>query len=110
MKTLILDGSPAGDRIGSFSAATLQADLAKRGWSSEVVVLREKKIGNCMGDFLCWMKSPGKCYMADDHLEISRKYLESDLVIFLTPITFGGYSPTLKKMVDHMMNCWSTFM
>jgi len=56
-----------------------------------------------MGDFLCWMKSPGKCYMADDHLEISRKYLENDLVIFLTPITFGGYSPTLKKMVDHMI-------
>ena len=103
MKTLILDGSPAGDRIGSFSAATLQADLAKCGWSSEVVVLRDKNIGNCMGDFLCWMKSPGKCYMADDHLEISRKYLESDLVIFLTPITFGGYSPTLKKMVDHMI-------
>jgi multimeric flavodoxin WrbA len=103
MKTLILDGSLAGDRIGSFSAATLQADIAKRGWSSDVVVLREKKIGSCMGDFLCWFKSPGKCHVADDQLEISRKYIESDLVIFLTPITFGGYSPTLKKMVDHMI-------
>ena len=103
MKTLILDGSLAGDRIGSFSSATLQADLAKRGSTSEVVVLRDKKIGNCMGDFLCWFKSPGKCHVADDHLEISRKYLESDLVIFLTPITFGGYSPMLKKLVDHMI-------
>ena len=103
MKTLILDGSQAGDRVGSFSAAALQAEIAKRGWSSEVVVLREKKIGNCMGDFLCWFKSPGKCHVADDQLEISRKFIESDLVIFLTPITFGGYSPTLKKMVDHMI-------
>ena len=103
MKTLILDGSQAGDRVGSFLAAALQAEIAKRGWSSEVVVLREKKIGNCMGDFLCWFKSPGKCHVADDQLEISRKFIESDLVIFLTPITFGGYSPTLKKMVDHMI-------
>lgn len=103
MKTLILDGSQAGDRVGSFSAATLQAEIAQRGWSSEVVVLREKKIGNCMGDFLCWFKSPGKCHVADDQLEISRKFIESDLVIFLTPITFGGYSSTLKKMVDHMI-------
>ena len=103
MKTLILDGSQAGDRVGSFSAATLQAEIAQRGWSSEVVVLREKKIGNCMGDFLCWFKSPGKCHVADDHLEIARKFIESDLVIFLSPITFGGYSPTLKKMVDHMI-------
>lgn len=30
MKTLILDGSLAGDRIGGFSAATLHADLAQR--------------------------------------------------------------------------------
>jgi multimeric flavodoxin WrbA len=103
MKTLILDGSLAGDRIGSFSAASLQANLAKRGGTSEVVVLREKKIGNCRGDFFCWMKSPGRCHVADDHQEISKKYLESDLVIFLTPVTFGGYSPTLKKMVDHMI-------
>ena len=103
MKTLILDGSQAGDRVGSFSAAALQAEIAQRGWSSEVVVLREKKIGNCMGDFLCWFKSPGKCHVADDQLEISRKFIESDLVIFLTPITFGGYSSTLKKMVDHMI-------
>lgn len=103
MKILILDGSPAGDRIGEFSVAALQADVAERGSTSEVVALRDKKIGNCMGDFFCWFKSPGKCHVADDHQEISRKYLESDLVIFLSPITFGGYSPTLKRMVDHMI-------
>jgi len=103
MKTLILDGSQAGDTIGSFSTATLQSNLAERGWNSEMVVLRDKKIGNCMGDFLCWLKNPGKCHLADDHLEICRKYLESDLVILLTPITFGGYSSTLKKMLDHQI-------
>ncbi|EAT60003.1 NAD(P)H-dependent oxidoreductase [Chlorobium ferrooxidans] len=103
MKTLILDGSPAGDRVGMLSVADLQAHLAERGSTSEVVALRDKKIGNCMGDFYCWFKSPGKCHVADDNQEISGKYLESDLVIFLSPITFGGYSPTLKRMVDHMI-------
>lgn len=103
MKTLILDGSLAGDRVGTYSAATLQSAAAARGWVGEVVVLRDKKIGNCMGDFFCWLKSPGKCHVADEHQEISRKYLESDLVIFLSPITFGGYSSTLKKMVDHQI-------
>ncbi|TLU87315.1 MAG: NAD(P)H dehydrogenase [Chlorobium sp.] len=101
MNTLILDGSLAGDRVGSYSVATLQAALGSRGWSSEVVALRDKKIGNCMGDFFCWLKTPGKCPAADDQQEISKKYIESDLVILLTPITFGGYSVMLKKMVDH---------
>ena len=103
MKTLILDGSLAGDSVGSYSVTTLQEALAARGWNSEVVALRDKKIGNCMGDFLCWLKTPGQCYMADDHREISGKYLDSDLVILLNPITFGGYSVTLKKMADHFI-------
>jgi multimeric flavodoxin WrbA len=103
MKTLILDGSLAGDKVGSYLAATLQSAAAARGSAAEVVVLRDKKIGNCRGDFFCWLKSPGKCHVADDHHEISRNYMESDLVIFLTPITFGGYSPTLKKMVDRQI-------
>ena len=103
MKTLILDGSLAGDQVGSYSVATLQSAIDARGWNSEVVALRDKKIGNCMGDFFCWLKSPGKCHFADEHQEISKKYIESDLVILLTPITFGGYSLTLKKMVDHQI-------
>ena len=45
MKTLILDGSLAGDKVGSFSAATLQSAAVVRGWAAEVVVLRDKKIG-----------------------------------------------------------------
>ncbi|MEI7933721.1 MAG: NAD(P)H-dependent oxidoreductase [Chlorobiaceae bacterium] len=103
MKTLILDGSQAGDNVGSYSVATLQSVIAARGWNSEVVTLRDKKIGNCRGDLFCWLKSPGKCSFADDHQEISEKYIASDLVILLTPITFGGYSLTLKKMVDHQI-------
>ena len=103
MKTLSLDGSLAGDKVGSFSAATLQSAAVARGWAAEVVVLRDKKIGNCRGDFFCWLKTPGKCHVADDHQEITGKCLESDLVIYLTPITFGGYSSTLKKLVDHQI-------
>ena len=103
MKTLILDGSHAGDTVCSYSTATLLSEIASRGWSAEVITLRDKKIGNCMGDLLCWLKSPGKCHIADDNLAIAQKWIESDLVILLTPITFGGYSSPLKKMVDHLI-------
>ena len=34
---------------------------------------------------------------------ILRAWAEADLIAFLTPVTFGGYSPELKKALDRIM-------
>ena len=34
---------------------------------------------------------------------VTRAFIQSDLAIFLTPVTFGGYSSQLKKAVDHLI-------
>jgi multimeric flavodoxin WrbA len=36
----------------------------------------------------------------DDGRETTRKAIQSDLLVFLTPVTFGGYSSELKKAID----------
>ena len=103
MKVIILDGSREGDRTGERVNRTLTAVLNSRGWDSEHVLLRDKKIGNCAGDFFCWIRNPGLCNVDDDNREIASCIANSDLVVYLTPVTFGGYSSTLKKMVDHQI-------
>jgi multimeric flavodoxin WrbA len=97
MKTLILDGSEHGDP----QAAKVQAALMQRLPQAEIIVLREHKIGNCAGDFFCWLHSPGMCNTNDDNRRIAAKIAQSDLLVYLTPVTFGGYSSELKRMVDH---------
>lgn len=103
MKTLILDGSHANDPMGVRVNSILQKNLEARGLDSETIILREKKIGNCAGDFLCWIRTPGICNVDDDNREIAVKIVESDLLIYLTPVTFGGYSSVLKRMQDHQI-------
>ena len=85
------------------------AQLQARGWGAETIVLREQKIGNCAGDFFCWVRSPGVCNVDDDNRVIAAKVVRSDLVIYLTPVTFGGYSSALKRMVDHQIQNISPF-
>ncbi len=109
MKTLILDGSHANDALGGRVAAALQASLDSRGWASETIVLREKKIGNCAGDFFCWTRNPGVCNVDDDNREIAGKLVQTDLVIYLTPVTFGATSSALKRMMDHQIQNLSPF-
>lgn len=103
MKTLILDGSFEGDRTGECVHRTLTTELKAQRWDVEHILLRDKKIGNCAGDFFCWVRNPGMCNTNDDNRIIAERIIQSDLVIYLTPVTFGGYSSELKRMVDHQI-------
>jgi NAD(P)H-dependent FMN reductase len=41
--------------------------------------------------------------VADDNRTIAAAIVASDLLIYFTPVTFGGYSAALKSMVDHQI-------
>lgn len=103
MKAILLNGSQENDKTGERVHAALEAELKTRGWGVEHFALCEKKIGVCAGDFFCWIRSPGVCNVDDDNRLIAEALVSSDLMIYLTPVTFGGYSSTLKKMVDHQI-------
>ncbi len=103
MKAVILDGSQANDTFGERVRRKFITQLQNLDWEMDHIVLNEQKIGNCAGDFFCWVRSPGICHIDDDNRRIARTIIGSDLMVYLTPVTFGGYSSTLKKMVDHQI-------
>lgn len=105
MKALILDGSHSDDPQGFQITKALLQHLP----DTEVIVLRDKKIGNCAGDFFCWTRNPGICNINDVNRIIAEKIMHSDLIVYLTPVTFGGYSSELKRMVDHQIQNISPF-
>ena len=103
MKAIILDGSRKNDLTGRKVSSTLVTQLKSRGWEVEHVQLCDIKIGNCAGDFFCWVRSPGLCNVNDNNRIIARSIANCQLMVYLTPVTFGGYSSNLKKMVDHQI-------
>lgn len=109
MKTLILDGSQPGDRVGVSIYAALAAELTAQGAEVEHVRIADKQIAPCMGDFFCWIRTPGVCNLDDDNRDIARSFVHAELVIYLTPVTFGGYGSTLKSAVDHVLQTISPF-
>ncbi len=74
--------------------------LRAKGHQVEVIKLRDKDIADCTGCFGCWTRTPGRCVIADDAEKVASEFATSDLVVFLTPVTFGGYSYHLKKALD----------
>jgi multimeric flavodoxin WrbA len=101
MKALLLDGAREGD--GPALAALREIvvrELEDRGWQVQAMRLREMDIAPCLGCFGCWTKTPGSCLQDDAGCEVLRATARSELVIYLTPVVFGGYSPELKKALD----------
>jgi len=109
MKAVILDGSLGNDSTGQRVSAALVEQLQAQGWDMEHFALCEQKIGNCAGDFFCWIRTPGVCNVNDDNRAIAEALVASDLMVYLTPVTFGGYSSVLKGMVDHQIQNVSPF-
>lgn len=103
MKAILLNGSSENDATGERVRSALTAELCSRGWEVSHVMLGNEKIGNCAGDFFCWIRNPGICNEADANRIIAADIIHSDLMVYLTPVTFGGYSYQLKKMVDHQI-------
>ena len=102
MKTLILDASDAGDATGERVLFVLRNELRSRNWPIDHVHLPAQQIGNCAGDFFCWIRTPGLCHIDDDNRAIAQAVIGCDLLVYLTPVTFGGYSSELKRVVDHL--------
>jgi hypothetical protein len=100
MKALILNGERKDESVLDFVYEKIVQALSSDYWLAETVLLRDKKISRCTGCFSCWTKTPGVCVIDDFGRELARMVVQSDLMIYLTPITFGGYSSELKKAVD----------
>jgi len=103
MKALILDGSREGDSLTPVAVLGMTFALAERGHSVELVRPRELAIAPCTGCFGCWTRTPGECVIMDDARDVVGSYVGSDFVVFVTPVTFGGYSSQLKKLLDRII-------
>lgn len=109
MKALILNGGAEADQEMEAVHQIVRQELSRVGWDVREFVLRNKRIANCLGCFGCWVKTPGTCVIPDDGREVAAAMIRSDMVVLLTPVTFGGYSSILKKAMDRIIPLLSPF-
>ena len=100
MKALILNGALKDGASLEGIRDIIATELRRLQWQVESLILSDVSIARCLGCFGCWVQSPGICIRDDAAREVASKSVTSDLLIFLTPVTFGGYSSELKKALD----------
>ena len=104
MKITILNGNPNADNVKFDNYLKELSDLLESSNHTVTILkLREMDIKYCIGCFGCWLKTPGECIVADGSRDVCREYINSDFVLFASPIIMGFSSALLKKAQDKLI-------
>jgi multimeric flavodoxin WrbA len=100
-KIVIVNGSPAHikTQLSPF-LKKLREQASLQAIQVSYFTLHEKDIRSCIGCWDCWWKTPGLCRHTDDMSVVLKAIINSDLIIYASPLIIGMYSALLKKFHD----------
>ena len=101
MKITILNGNPHSNNPGFDDYLNRLSDsLTSEGQDVNLLVLREMDLKYCIGCLDCWIKTPGSCVTDDEGRDVCQAYINSDFVLWASPVIMGFYSALLKMVTD----------
>ena len=103
MKTFILDASVADDPVSMNIAQYLRQLLEEGPAPMTHIRLAGQDMQGCIGCLKCFFESPGECVFNDIARELPRLFIDSQLAVFISPVTFGGFSALFAKAYNRMM-------
>lgn len=77
--------------------------LNGKGFETTTVPIGRGDVAFCTGCFGCWVKKPGECVIADGLAAINHSCMNSDVVIYLSPIVFGQFSANMKTVIERWL-------
>ncbi len=87
MKVLVINGSPRMEKGNT--ALVLDPFLEgmrEAGADVELFYTSKLKISSCVGDFICWNKTPGKCFIQDNMQMLYPKLRNANILVLATPV------------------------
>ncbi|MCG8616729.1 MAG: flavodoxin family protein [Desulfobacterales bacterium] len=101
MKITILEGSARKKGNTAKVLSWVEEELTGMGHEVDSIYLHPKNLKGCMACGKCKEKpEPVGCIQKDDVPEILDKMIQSELVIFSSPLYFWGFSAQIKAVID----------
>lgn len=105
MKVVALNGSPRKkwNTAQLLDAALIQAQ--QEGHETEVIHLYDYKYSGCRSCFACKKINslkPAKCIIQDDATQLLEKVLQSDVVLFGSPIYFSSMTAQMQAFMERL--------
>lgn len=101
MKVTILNGATQNQVFNSYLSHV--NDLLEEKCDVKMFNIDEMDLHFCRGCWDCWWRTPGECSTQDGAEVIFDSVINSDFVLFASPLVAGFTSSALKKVVDRLI-------
>lgn len=109
MKVLVLNGSPKSERSNTMNLT--HAFLNGAEWTdAEIIDVEKAHVKGCVGCFVCWNQTPGKCVINDGMAEILTKIIAADVIVWSFPLYYFGVPGEMKNLIDRQLPLNLPFM
>ena len=98
MKIIVLKGSPNINGSSNLLANEFIRGAVEAGHSVEEIDAAHADIKACIGCVHCGYEGP--CSLSDDMDKFREQILNSDMLVFVTPLYYYGMSAQLKTLID----------
>ena len=98
MKILVLGGSPNKNGSTQILIDSFTRGAEEAGHTVTVLNVAHRNVHPCTGCIACGYDGP--CVQKDDMAQIRKAVMESDMLVFATPLYFFGISAQLKTVID----------
>jgi len=104
-KVLGVVGSPRKKGNTHILVSRILEGAEAEGAATDIVFLGKLKIRECNGCYTCWEGKP--CAKRDDMNDLYPKIIESDAIVFGTPVYWYGPTALMKGFIDRFVyfNC-----
>lgn len=102
MKILMIEGARKGGNTDALADQFCKG-AKQSGHETDREYLFTKDMHGCLGCTKC-RNSDGTCVWKDDLTDLNQRILESDVLVFVSPVYFYGVTAQLKMAMDRTFN------
>ena len=100
-KVLAVIGSPRKNGNTHVLVSRILEGMSNEGISTETIFLNDLNIKECDGCHVCWKSE--RCVKKDDMSNLYNKIIESDAIIFGTPVYWYAPTALMKGFIDRFV-------
>jgi multimeric flavodoxin WrbA len=102
MKVIAINGSPRKDGNTAFAMQTVIKELENAGIEVELIQVGNKQIRGCLACGKCATMQNRRCVTDDIVNEVIPKIIDSDGLLFGSPVYWSGMNGTMKACLDRL--------
>ncbi|MHB1463118.1 MAG: flavodoxin family protein [Armatimonadota bacterium] len=103
MKAVIIDGNMNPSPVTGAVIHCLEPLLVSGGCQVSTITLREMSVQACTMCQQCSMTGQWNCTHGDEWPSIAQDAKSADLLLLLSPISFGGHCSLMKSFLDRLL-------